>query len=63
MTEQELLAEWKPQVHAGATPVTQSIGVAAWEAGVEGLIVPSARLVGTTNLVVLVDRMRKGSSI
>lgn len=61
--ESDLLVEWRALVARGDIPTTHEIGIAARRADVEALRVPSARLSGAANLVVLVDRLRLGSSI
>lgn len=59
----DLLVEWKAILIAGNVPITHDIGQAARDADVEALIVPSARKLGATNLVIFRDRLRLGSSI
>ncbi len=58
-----LRSDWKADVAAGRIPATHKIGIAARTAGVEALIVPSARHAGAANMCIIVDRLRRGSII
>ena len=42
---------------------TQELGAAAFDVGIEALLVPSARVKGAKNLVVLIDQLAEGSSL
>jgi RES domain-containing protein len=59
----DLLVEWRDLVALKKRVATHIIGAAALKAGVEALLVPSARLSGTKNIAILVDNLRVGSSI
>jgi RES domain-containing protein len=63
LTPADLIVEWKAVLIAGGVPITHDIGSAARDAGVEAIIVPSARQPGATNLVIFPDRLRHGSSV
>jgi RES domain-containing protein len=58
----ELVAPWRLIVAFGRVPMTHRIGAAARGAGLEGLIVPSARQPRAKNLVVFRDCLLRGSS-
>jgi RES domain-containing protein len=58
-----LILEWTHIVKAGRTPFTQHIGAAAAAVGLEGLIVPSMRHAGKTNVNVIKDNMLVGSAV
>jgi RES domain-containing protein len=63
VTEKQLVSiDWLSAQDAGEEPLTQAIGRIAWEAKLEGLLVPSARVVGAGNLVLFPGCRRKGSS-
>lgn len=63
VTEVQLVSiDWLSAQDAGEEPLTQAIGRIAWEAKLEGLLVPSARVAGAGNLVLFPGRRRKGSS-
>lgn len=55
--------DWRCEMHDGAMPLTQRIGRAAAEAGLEGLLVPSAAERRGVNLVVFPQNLRNGSAI
>jgi hypothetical protein len=57
----DLVAEWRAFPAASKTPPTHLIGEAARTAGIEALIVPSARVAGTKNIAIIIDRLRTGS--
>ena len=59
----ELTMEWRAIVLDGKTPITHQIGASAHLANIEALIYPSARLPGATNLAVIADKLRRGSSL
>jgi hypothetical protein len=59
----ELTTEWRAHLLAGETPITHEIGAAARAAGIEALMYPSARVSGSANLAVIVDRLRRGSRL
>lgn len=55
--------DWRKEVKAGHLPVTQAIGQAAFEAGVEGLIVPSAAQPEGFNVLVFPKNLKKGRKL
>lgn len=55
--------DWRNEVKAGVLPVTQAIGQAAFAAGVEGIIVPSAAQSDGFNVLVFPANLKKGSKI
>jgi RES domain-containing protein len=57
----QIKRDWQKEQNTGREAVTQAIGRLAWEARLEGIIVPSARSNGT-NLVLFPSRRRVGSS-
>jgi RES domain-containing protein len=59
----QLTAEWRVVTLAGKRPITHDIGAAAREAEFEALLYPSARVDGATNLAIIVDRLRRGSTL
>jgi RES domain-containing protein len=59
----DLLVEWRDLVALKKRVATHTIGAAALKAGVEALLVPSARLNGAKNIAILVENLRIGSSI
>lgn len=59
----DLLIDWRDELLKGRTPITHEIGAAARDAGVEALLVPSARVPGEMNLAVIADRLRVGSLV
>jgi RES domain-containing protein len=61
--ERILSVDWRKEVRAGRTPITQMIGRAAHDTGWEGLIVPSAVAPDGHNLLIFPDKLRPGSSI
>lgn len=63
VTKAELLREWTDDVDAGIVPYTHAIGRAARAAGVEAIIVPSARKRGEPNLAIIIDQLRTGSYV
>lgn len=58
-----LTVDWRKEVAAGREPITQSLGRAAAEVGLEGLIVPSAADMNGHNLLVFPKNLRGGSEI
>ncbi|MBI3469377.1 MAG: RES family NAD+ phosphorylase [Planctomycetes bacterium] len=63
LTEEELRAvDWQDAQTRGEEALTQAIGRLAWEEKLEALIVPSARQIGSLNLVLFPGRRRRGSS-
>jgi hypothetical protein len=58
-----LFVDWRKEVRAGREPITQSIGRAAFEVGVEAMIIPSAADSSGPNLMVFPSNLRPGSSI
>lgn len=59
----ELTTEWRAVTLGGRTPITHEIGAAARKAEIEALLYPSARVDGAANLAVIVDRLRRGSTL
>jgi RES domain-containing protein len=57
-----LAVDWRKEVHAGRVPITQLIGQAAAEIGLEGLIVPSAADHKGHNLLVFPENLATSSS-
>jgi RES domain-containing protein len=58
-----LAVDWRKEVQSGRTPITQLIGQAACEIGLEGLIVPSAAYPDGHNLLVFPANLQPGSAI
>lgn len=56
-------ADWRADMQSSRVPVTQSLGQAAFEAGLEGLLVPSAAATGEANLVCFVDNVFPSSCV
>lgn len=54
--------DWQAIQQKGEESLTQAIGRLAWEQSLEGLLVPSARVAGATNIVLFPRRRRRGSS-
>ena len=54
--------DWQKLQAAGKEAVTQALGRLAWEERLEGILVPSARLKRSTNIVLFPSRRRRGSS-
>lgn len=61
--ERILTVDWRKEVRAGRQPLTQAIGLAAYQSGLEGLIVPSAVDLQGHNLLIFRDKMQSGSQI
>lgn len=61
--ERILTVDWRKEVSAGREPITQALGRAASDVGLEGLIVPSAADPDGHNLLVFPKKMRTGSQI
>lgn len=59
----DLLVNWRTIVKRGHMPITQRIGRAARSAGIEALIVPSARHYGEKNIAIIPDQMLTTSRI
>ncbi|MEX2286844.1 MAG: RES family NAD+ phosphorylase [Planctomycetaceae bacterium] len=55
--------DWRAAKDAGQSPVTQAVGQAAFDAGIEALIVPSAVVPTERNLVVFPGCLLDGSSM
>ncbi len=62
VTFADLIATWRLKQRADRT-VTQEIGAAAYNLGLEGLLVPSARVPEAFNLVVIDENMLTRSSL
>ena len=58
-----ITVDWRNEVKAGLVPITQAIGQAAFDAGVEALIVPSAAQSYGFNVLVFPANLKKGSKI
>lgn len=56
-------ADWRSDMRRGRASITQVVGQAAFDAGLEGLLVPSAATSGATNLVCFVDNVLSSSRI
>ncbi len=54
---------WREASRSGFVPPTQAVGLAAYRAKFEGLVVPSAAMAGAYNLVVFVDNLQAGSEL
>ena len=59
--ERILTVDWRKEVSAGREPITQALGRAASDVGLEGLIVPSAADPNGHNLLVFLKNLRAGS--
>lgn len=55
----DLVQEWEEEQTAGREAFTQAVGRACFEAGIDCLLVPSARLAGHSNLVAFPEALRK----
>lgn len=53
---------WKALQERGEEALTQAIGRLAWEESLEGILVPSARVRGSVNIVLFPSRRKRGSS-
>jgi RES domain-containing protein len=58
-----LAVDWRKDVRAGREPITQKIGQAAYEAGWEGVIVPSAVDPNGYNLLIFPDKRNPKSEL
>jgi RES domain-containing protein len=64
ISENRLLdCDWRGEIQAGKAPLTQRVGRAASNAGIEASQVRSAADSAGQNLVVFVDNLRSGSSL
>lgn len=63
VTFEDLLAPWRHLQNEGKLPLTQALGTAALNVGLEGLIVPSRLRGGADNLVVFPSNLQTESSI
>ncbi len=57
----DLVSEWRDLLAKFTLPPTHRIGEAAREADIEALLVPSARVSGSKNIAIIIDRLRNGS--
>jgi RES domain-containing protein len=55
--------DWRKEIHAGREPVTQQMGRAAFEFGLEGIIVPSAADLAGHNLLVFPGNLSSESTV
>jgi hypothetical protein len=55
--------DWRREIRAGREPITQVIGRAAFEVGLEGLIVPSAADWEGHNFFVFPEKLQPGSQL
>jgi len=58
-----LTADWRRELLTGLLPISQLIGLAAFNLGVEGLLVPSAAERNGTNLLLFPDNLLKDSKV
>ncbi len=58
-----LHVDWRKECNNGLVPITQTLGRAAYEAGLEGLLVPSAQARHDANLVVFPANLKNGSEL
>ncbi|HTN01063.1 MAG TPA: RES family NAD+ phosphorylase, partial [Planctomycetaceae bacterium] len=58
-----LKVDWRKEVEAGREPITQVLGRAASDVGLEGLIVPSAASPDGQNLLVFPKNLQTGSEL
>ncbi|WLD14127.1 RES family NAD+ phosphorylase [Planctellipticum variicoloris] len=58
-----LKVDWRKEVQAGREPITQVLGRAASDVGLEGLIVPSAASPDGQNLLVFPKNLQTGSEL
>lgn len=58
-----MIVDWRKEVRAGREPLTQAIGRAATEVGLEGLVVPSAADAKGHNLLVFPANLIHGSEL
>ncbi len=64
VSQSRMVAEdWRRQADAGKEALTQAIGRAAFSAGIEGLLVPSAALRGGANMVVFPPNLEPRSRV
>ncbi len=55
--------DWRAELDQGRIPITQAVGLAALELGLEGIIVPSSASPGELNLVCFVDNLTDSSQL
>ena len=55
--------DWRHQMRLGRNPITQKIGQAAFEAELEGLIVPSAADTRGKNILIFPTNLQPGSKV
>jgi len=64
ISEKRLLdCDWRAEVDAGRTPITQAVGDAAFQAGLEAILVRSAADSSGTNLVVFTSNLDASSAL
>lgn len=64
LTRQRLLrCRWRQNMDAGREALTQAVGRIAFEAGLEGLVVPSAQARKGQNLVIFPSNLQTSSSL
>lgn len=57
------MIDWRKEIHAGREPVTQQMGRAAFEIGLEGIIVPSAAELMGHNLLIIPSNLGSESTL
>ena len=55
--------DWRRDVSLGRVPLTQQVGLAAFQSGLEGLLVPSAAEKKETNLLLFPDNFSSDSRV
>ena len=58
-----ITVDWRKEVKAGLLAVTQAMGQTAFEAGIEGLIVPSAARSDGFNVLTFPENQKAGSKM
>lgn len=58
-----LTMDWRKEVRAGREPITQAVGRAAAEVGLEGLLVPSAADAEGHNLIIFPTNLKYGGEL
>jgi RES domain-containing protein len=63
ITDADLDCAWELAVLNGQAPITQDLGYAAREAGIEAIVVPSSRHPGHSNICVISDQLLETSFV